>query len=41
LDKRAEVPAEGVVPLVIVLAVVVNPEIDAVLIVCGFSNVVD
>ena len=37
----AEVPAEGTVPLVVALAVVVHPDIHAVLAVCGFANVVD
>jgi hypothetical protein len=37
----AEVPAEGVVPLVVAPAVVVHPDIHAVLVICGFANVVD
>jgi hypothetical protein len=35
----AEVPAEGVVPLVVAPAVVVHPYIHAVLAICGFANV--
>jgi hypothetical protein len=34
-------PADGAVPLVFVLAVMVHPDIHAVLTVCGFGNVVD
>jgi hypothetical protein len=34
-------PAEGTVPLVVVPAVVVHPDIHVVLTVCGFANVVD
>jgi hypothetical protein len=37
----AEVPAEGVVPPVVAPAVVVHPDIHAVLAICGFANVVD
>jgi hypothetical protein len=38
----AEVPpAEGMVPLVVVLAVVAHPDIHMVLAVCGFANVAD
>jgi hypothetical protein len=37
----ADVPAEGAVPLVVVLAVVAHPDIHAVLAICGFANVVD
>jgi hypothetical protein len=37
----AEVPAEGVVPLVVALAVVAHPDIHAVLAICGLANVVD
>jgi hypothetical protein len=37
----AEVPAEGTVPLVVVLAVVAHPDIHAVLAICGFANVMD
>jgi hypothetical protein len=37
----AEVPAEGVVPLVVVPAVVAHPDIHAVLVICGFANVMD
>jgi hypothetical protein len=37
----AEVPAEGLVPPVVALAVVVHPDIHAVLAICGFANVVD
>jgi hypothetical protein len=37
----AEVPAEGAVPPVVVLAVVGHPDIHAVLAICGFANVVD
>jgi hypothetical protein len=37
----AEVPAEGTVPPVVALAVVVHPVIHAVLAICGFANVVD
>jgi hypothetical protein len=37
----ADVLAEGAVPLVVVLAVVVHPDIHAVLAICGFANVVD
>jgi hypothetical protein len=33
--------AEGAVPLVVVPAVVVHPDIHAVLAVCGFANVTD
>jgi hypothetical protein len=35
----AEVPAEGVVPPVVAPAVVVHPDIHAVLAICGFANV--
>jgi hypothetical protein len=34
-------PADGVVPLVFVLAVVAHPDIHMVLTVCGFVNVMD
>jgi hypothetical protein len=34
----AEVPAEGMVPPVVVPAVVVHPDIHAVLAICGFAN---
>jgi hypothetical protein len=37
----AEVPAEGTVPPVVVPAVVAHPDIHAVLVICGFANVVD
>jgi hypothetical protein len=37
----AEVPAEGTVPLVVAPAVVVHPDIHAVLVICGFGNVMD
>jgi hypothetical protein len=37
----AEVPAEGAVPLVVAPAVVVHPDVHAVLAMCGFANVVD
>jgi hypothetical protein len=37
----ADVPAEGAVPLVVVLEVVAHPDIHAVLAICGFVNVVD
>jgi hypothetical protein len=37
----AEVPAEGAVPPVVVPAVVANPDIHAVLAICGFANIVD
>jgi hypothetical protein len=38
----AEVPpAEGMVPPVVVLAVVAHPDIHMVLAVCGFANVAD
>jgi hypothetical protein len=37
----AEVPAEGAVPPVVVPAVVVHPDIHAVLVICGFANVLD
>jgi hypothetical protein len=37
----AEVPAEGAVPLVVTPAVVVHPDVHAVLAICGFANVVD
>jgi hypothetical protein len=37
----AEVPAEGVVPLVVAPAVVAHPDIHAVLAICGFANVMD
>jgi hypothetical protein len=36
----ADVLAEGVVPLVVVLAVVAHPDIHAVLAICGFANVI-
>jgi hypothetical protein len=36
-----KIPAEGMVPPVVVLAVMAHPGIDAVLTVCGFANVVD
>jgi hypothetical protein len=34
-------PADGMLPLVFVLAVVAHPDIHAVLTVCDFANVVD
>jgi hypothetical protein len=37
----ADVPAEGTVPPVVVLVVVAHPGIHAVLVICGFANVVD
>jgi hypothetical protein len=37
----ADVPAEGAVHPVVVPAVVAHPDIDAVLVVCGFANVMD
>jgi hypothetical protein len=37
----AEVPAEGMVPLVVAPVVVVHPDIHAVLAICGFANVMD
>jgi hypothetical protein len=37
----ADVPAEGEVPLVVVPAVAVHPDIHTVLVICGFANVVD
>jgi hypothetical protein len=37
----AEVPAEGAVPLVVAPAVVAHPDIHAVLVICGFANVMD
>jgi hypothetical protein len=37
----AEVPAEGAVPPVVAPAVVVHPDIHAVLAICGFANVMD
>jgi hypothetical protein len=37
----ADVPAEGVVPPVVVPAVVAHPDIHAVLAICGFANVMD
>jgi hypothetical protein len=37
----ADVPAEGAVPLVVVPAIVAHPDIHAVLVVCGFANVMD
>jgi hypothetical protein len=37
----ANIPAEGAVPLIVVPAVVVHPDIHAVLATCGFANVMD
>ncbi len=37
----ADVPAEGAVPPVVVPAVVAHPDIHAVLVICGFANVMD
>jgi hypothetical protein len=37
----ADVLAEGTVPPVVVPAVVVHPDIHAVLVICGYANVVD
>jgi hypothetical protein len=37
----AEVPAEGAVPPVVAPVVVAHPDIHAVLVICGFANVVD
>jgi hypothetical protein len=37
----ADVPAEGMVPPVVVPAVVAHPDIHTVLEICGFANVVD
>jgi hypothetical protein len=37
----ADAPAEGVVPPVVVPAIVAHPDIHAVLAICGFANVVD
>jgi hypothetical protein len=37
----ADLPAEGMVPPVVVPAVVAHPDIHAVLAVCGFANVMD
>jgi hypothetical protein len=37
----AEVPAEDAVPPVVAPAVVAHPDIHAVLVICGFANVMD